>query len=293
MSRTYYIYEHWRPDKDACFYVGKGHGKRCRVMYNRGPYHTHIQAHLARNGFEVEIRIIMDGLTEDEAFYQEKRRINYWKLLGATLANKTEGGEGNSNPSKETRQLMRLAKLGRKLTEEHKAKISARTKEVLNKPEMKERLSIAIRKAQSTPEYKANMSRAQKARVRTKEHYEKVANSLRGRKLSPEHIEAMRIGHLGQKPSQETIEKRRLATTGKKRSPEFCAQMKDMWTEERKAQQAEIQRSAMTPERRARDSARRIAQNKSPEFREKLKAAWVIRKEKKANALLNTVEGEA
>jgi len=24
----YYVYEHWRPDKDICFYVGKGKGSR-------------------------------------------------------------------------------------------------------------------------------------------------------------------------------------------------------------------------------------------------------------------------
>ena len=30
-SANYYVYEHWRPDKDVCFYVGKGKGGRAKM----------------------------------------------------------------------------------------------------------------------------------------------------------------------------------------------------------------------------------------------------------------------
>ena len=28
LADIFYVYEHWRPDKNVCFYVGKGKGKR-------------------------------------------------------------------------------------------------------------------------------------------------------------------------------------------------------------------------------------------------------------------------
>lgn len=50
MTNKFYVYEHWRPDKDICFYVGKGKGRRANVMYGRGSHHERIQAKLKRLG---------------------------------------------------------------------------------------------------------------------------------------------------------------------------------------------------------------------------------------------------
>lgn len=234
MSGIHYVYEHWRPDTDVCFYVGKGSGRRANVMYGRDQQHRRIQAKLASNGMCVEVRLVFDGLTEKEALLQERRRIKFWKSFGVELVNRTDGGEGPTNPCEETREKMRAAKVGRKLTDEHKAKIAAATKVALANPEIRAKL----KKAQNTPKAKEHSRNLHKHVLRTKEHYEKVSAALTGKKLSPEHIEKTRQGNLGRKQSKEEIEKRRTSNTGKKRSEEFRARMRAAWTPERKAAQA-------------------------------------------------------
>jgi hypothetical protein len=223
----FYVYEHWRPDTDTCFYVGKGKGRRANVMYSRNNHHTHIQKKLAGKGMCVEVRLVAEGLSEEEAFAIEVERIAFWLGEDIDLANLTSGGEGGADPSEETRTKMRQAKIGKTLTAEHKKKIAESTKVALNKEGMSEKLSIAIKDALSKPEAKKNRSAGQKARVRTKEHYDKVSKALTGRKLSPEHVEKMRLGKLGKKQSHEEIERRRLANTGKKRTEEQRQRMRE------------------------------------------------------------------
>lgn len=217
-------------------------------MYKRGNYHANIQKKLMRLGMCVEVRMVASGLTESEAFALEIERIAFWRSVGVKLANKTDGGEGTSNPPPETRALMRAAKLGRKLSEDHKSKIGAASKISNADPDVKARRSASLKKTFSDPARKAAMSKRFKEMPRTKEHYEKVAAALRGRPLSPEHIESMRIAHSGKKQSSETIEKRVEKLRGQKRSPEFCARMKAAWTPERRAAQAEKAKALWNPE---------------------------------------------
>lgn len=235
----FYIYEHWRPDIDVPFYVGLGQGRRANVMYKRNYKHEHVQLTLELKGMCVEVRLVAEGLYAEEAKRIEQERIAFWKNEGVALTNLTDGGDGSLNPSDETRALMRAAKLGRKLSEEHKRKIGEASRRSLADPEVKRRLSESIKRGKSTPEAFEKASKSQKARIRTKEHYEKVAAALRGKKLSPEHREKTRLANLGRKQPQEEIERRRAANIGKKRSPEFCAHMKAVWTPERRARQAQ------------------------------------------------------
>ena len=239
-DRKFYVYEHWRPDRGECFYVGKGHGRRANVMYARSRHHLNIQAKLERMGMCVEVRMIASDLTEDEAFAMEIERIAFWISDGAELTNLTVGGEGPSNPPEETRALMRAAKVGRKLTDEHKAKIGAASRVALADPAVRQKLSDAIRVSHSRPEVKEKLSKFQRERPRSREHYEKVSAALTGRKLSPDHAEKARKASVGRKQTAEEIERRRAANAGRKRTPEFCARMKAAWTPERKAAQALI-----------------------------------------------------
>lgn len=268
MSGQKVIYEHWRPDKGECFYVGQGTLHRSGQMSaGRNEHHKRIQDKLKRLGLKVEIRIIATGLSKDEADTMEIERIAFWREEGANLANQTAGGDGCLDPTPEMRAKMRAAKLGGTLTEEHKAKIRAATKVALNAPGMHEKLSAKIIEVSARPEVKAKRSASQKARIRPPEHGQRISAALTGRKLSPEHIESNRRAHIGLKQSPETIEKRRVATTGKKRTAEFGEQMSAMWTPERKEIQAEITRQnnlariaakrlLMTPEQRERSEKR-------------------------------------
>jgi hypothetical protein len=152
----FYVYEHWRPDTGKCFYVGKGRGNRAYAMNKRNKYHVAIRAKLEGMGLSVEIRIIHDGLSEEDAWQLEIAQIAMWKANGIKLANMSSGGEGpagrpalrgekhpfwgkpafnrGKKASDETRALLSIAAkkrekvFGRKHTEEAKAKISAAKK---------------------------------------------------------------------------------------------------------------------------------------------------------------------
>lgn len=92
----FYVYEHWRLDRDECFYVGKGMKNRAYKMRDRNAHHRAIMAKLSREGSGMEVRMVATGLTEDEAFALEVKRIAFWREAGADLANQTHGGEGVS-----------------------------------------------------------------------------------------------------------------------------------------------------------------------------------------------------
>jgi hypothetical protein len=93
-ENKFYVYEHWRPDRDECFYVGKGKGRRANNLDNRNIFHKAIQGKLARLGMAVEVRMVQVGLSEGDAFALEIERIAFWRAARADLANVTDGGEG-------------------------------------------------------------------------------------------------------------------------------------------------------------------------------------------------------
>lgn len=94
--KKFYVYEHWRLDRDECFYVGKGKDKRAYKMRDRNLHHRAIMAKLSRDGSGMDVRMVATGLTEDEAFLLEIERIAFWRSVGVDLANLTNGGEGTS-----------------------------------------------------------------------------------------------------------------------------------------------------------------------------------------------------
>ena len=119
-SGNFYVYEHWRLDRDECFYVGKGKGGRAYKMRDRNLFHTAVVKKLQREGYAVEVKIVACGLSEEEAFSLEKERIAFWRAANADLTNATNGGDGVSGlkMSNEARAKMRAAKLGKKQTPE-------------------------------------------------------------------------------------------------------------------------------------------------------------------------------
>lgn len=93
----YYVYAYVRSSDGTPYYIGKGKNGRayCR--------HRHISAPNDKN----KIVILEKNLTEIGALALERRMIKWWgrKDLGTgILLNMTDGGEGASNPSKETRK---------------------------------------------------------------------------------------------------------------------------------------------------------------------------------------------
>ena len=106
----FYVYEHWRLDRDECFYVGKGMKNRAYKMRDRNAHHRAIMGKLFREGSGMEVRMVATGLTEDEAFALEVERIAFWREAGADLVNQTYGGEGVSGlPAYNRKKVMCVA----------------------------------------------------------------------------------------------------------------------------------------------------------------------------------------
>lgn len=109
----FYVYEHWRLDRDECFYVGKGMKNRAYKMRDRNAHHCAIMAKLSREGSGMEVRMVATGLTEEEAFLLEVDRIAFWRKAGADLANLTNGGEGPSGLSAHNRRKVLCVTTGK------------------------------------------------------------------------------------------------------------------------------------------------------------------------------------
>lgn len=117
-NNIYYVYAYLRSkDSDTApagtpYYIGKGKGKRA--------YGKH-RIPIPKN--KKYIQIIKNNLTEQEAFDLEIELIaQYGRKDQGTgiLTNLTDGGDGQSNPSKETRRGMSLGgKTRAKLYPEH------------------------------------------------------------------------------------------------------------------------------------------------------------------------------
>jgi len=191
-SDTFYVYEHWRLDRDECFYVGKGKGYRAYSRHSRNRFHKAICEKLKNIGSAFEVRMVATGLTEEEAFNLEIERIKFWRMAGADLANATDGGEGVSGlkMSEAAREKMRLRKIGKKQT-----------------PEQVEKRIAPLRGRKQNPEAIEKSAQHRRGKKLSQEHREKIAKSHKGKVVSLEARLSLSKAN-GGKPWSE---KRRLA----------------------------------------------------------------------------------
>jgi len=187
-DHIFYVYEHWRPDKDVCFYVGKGHGSRANVLKKRNSHHQSIQKKLARLGMCVEVRMVANGMTERAAFDLEIERIRFWCDSGIRLTNKTTGGEGRSGAqwSAESRAKISAQTMGRKSSPETRAIQSQKAMGnthwlgLKHSPETRAKMSAWQQsKAPASEETKRKLSEARKKRVITEETKDKLSASAK------------------------------------------------------------------------------------------------------------------
>lgn len=238
MDNIFYVYEHWRPDLDVCFYVGKGKGNRAydlvKKKHHRNKHHKNIQEKLKSLGMGVEVRFYKTGLTEKEAFDIEIERIAFWKDLGVNLANGTNGGEGVAGArwkqTPEHSAKISKALKGRKFSEETLIKMSIGAKGNKRRVgkyhnlEIRAKISAIVKIRMNDPEVKAKVSIARKNFRHTEESKAKISKSLIGNKRTfghkhkPESIEKMSIIKRGKVQSEETRAKISAANKGRKRS---------------------------------------------------------------------------
>ena len=214
----FYVYEHWRPDTDLPFYVGKGKGDRAYRFQRRTRYHKNVVAKLARNGLRPDVRIVASGLTERQAFDVEIERISHWRTKGARLTNLTHGGDGSAGyrhtlatrakmkktpaqievlrarqtgklVSNETREKIRAIRTGSQQTEETKAKLAAIFKDRKFTPEWRAKISAGLMGRIVSVETKALWSsqrRGRKTGPPSAETRQKISAKLKGHEVSDE-----------------------------------------------------------------------------------------------------------
>lgn len=203
-----YVYRHVRLDKNEVFYIGigsdnEGEYKRAFIKKNRNKYWRNV---ISKTEYEVEI--MLDNLTWEEAC---KKEIEFIKLYGrrnlneGTLVNMTDGGDGTlglkQSPSQETKEKMRQAKLGKKLSEEHRKKLCASKKG-----------NCYTKGRKHSEESKKKMSEAKLGKKHSEEHNKKMSEALKGKKLSEEHRKKLSDAKLGRKFSEEHKKKLSEAT---------------------------------------------------------------------------------
>lgn len=85
----FYVYFHRRATDRTIFNVGKGHANRAWRRASRNQKWINVSR---KNGVLVDI--VIDGLTEEEAFRLERISIKYLLAIGLDLCNFGMGGEG-------------------------------------------------------------------------------------------------------------------------------------------------------------------------------------------------------
>lgn len=200
----YYVYQYLREDGTP-YYIGKGKNKRI--------YEKHGKIAIPKN--PIHIQFIKENITEEEAFQLEIEMIKkYGRKDNGTgiLHNRTDGGDGLTNPSCDTIEKMKLNNsLG---------------------------ITGMLGKTHNN-DTKKKMSESAKKRGFTKEQREKIAASLNGRKENPEvgilrgkAISAAKKGksngRTGSHHSDET-KKKIAAQKGWKHSDEAKQKIKDYW----------------------------------------------------------------
>lgn len=132
-QNKYYVYLLIDPDTNLPFYVGKGKNLRClqhekdalNEKYPHRSVHRKIQSILKQHK-HVIYKIIDFYETEDQAFKTETRLIEQYGRKDkdqGILCNLTEGGEGVSCQSTETKEKRAQHHRGRKRTQQTKQKI--------------------------------------------------------------------------------------------------------------------------------------------------------------------------
>lgn len=201
MSRSFYVYVHSRLKDGEPFYVGKGYGRRAHSQNSRNAHWRNI---VAKDG-GLHVSFLAREIDEDLSFLVEIEAIQKYRRAGASLVNRTNGGEGVSgyHPTKPPHNK------GKPCTDDMKARISAtlKSKGVLpptgwNKgrksaPEHVAKMSAGILQAWSarkaagpivvSEETRAKQRAAKIGRVNSEETRRKLSASLRANKYVRVH----------------------------------------------------------------------------------------------------------
>lgn len=224
-ANIFYVYRHSRNDTGSVFYIGKGKENRA-YQADRGRNNHWRNIVRKANGFSVDF--IINGISEELSHLVEIEAIDCYRRRGISLANITNGGEWVSGLrhseetkavirekrkrqnvvfSQETREKIAAAQrgksrgpnpehsarlTGRKLSDEHKAKIGAAHTGMKRSEEARAAMSAAQRGHPVSEAARANMSAAHKGKIHPESVKEKMRESQR---LRWAKIKEAKCGH--------------------------------------------------------------------------------------------------
>lgn len=141
-ENKYYIYAWYYKNTGEIFHIGKGCAGRWKDTKNkRNEYFKNV---IAKEKNNVDVRKIAENLYQEDAWELEKYLIKFYKSFGWCKTNFHEGGRGGNHGNysenmrkkiSEYRTGLKMTKpsilKGKKLSEDHKEKISASVKNAI------------------------------------------------------------------------------------------------------------------------------------------------------------------
>lgn len=174
-ERSFYVYQLRVQGKRLPFYIGKGKADRYRRHWTSSSlrarsYKNHIIKGALQAGLEVYSEILIDGLTEAEAFRHETSWIS---RLGSKydgtgcLVNLTAGGEGSSGYrwTAESRKRLSESCSGRKHSDETRALISSLVLGRTHSDETKQKISESNRAVGRSEAHRQALAERNRGRV--------------------------------------------------------------------------------------------------------------------------------
>jgi len=193
-------YLHRRASDGAVFYIGKGVKSRPWQRSHRNRWWVSVSL---AHGVAVEVLALWR--TNEEACEHEKFLVRCFRGLGAPLCNLTDGGEGavGRRHTDEAKARISRAKKGVPLRPEHAAKISEYMRGRPKSEQQKSRMSAARKGCKKTPEEVASYLPALRAAMALPEVRAKIASAAKGRVLSAETRAKMSAARAGRVQSPE------------------------------------------------------------------------------------------
>lgn len=156
MVNEYYVYAYYLISTGEIFHIGKGKGNRYKdTKSHRNDFFKNV---IAKHGNDVDVKILQNNLTEEDAWNLERELIEKYKKLGQCKTNLHEGGRGGNTGNYDSPQRheklsthakSRVGELnpnyGNHWSEEKRALQSQKIKAYFNTPGAREHQSQALK----------------------------------------------------------------------------------------------------------------------------------------------------